>query len=61
MKNRTHWSSVLLATSIAAFGCAAADRPVDVPIKLLGNFPVVNVKIDGSGLVPGQTGTGGRV
>ncbi len=40
-------SPVLLATVIVAFECAAADRPVVLPIKLLGNFPVVNVTIEG--------------
>jgi hypothetical protein len=49
MTNRAHcWRSVLLATLFVAFGCAAEERAVVVPIKLLGNFPVVNVKIDGS-------------
>jgi hypothetical protein len=31
-----------------AFGCEAANRPVVVPIKLPGNFPVVTVNIDGN-------------
>ena len=39
---------IMLATSIVAFNCAAADRPVVVPIKLLGSFPVVTVNIDGN-------------
>ena len=44
-------SSVLLAMLVTTFGSwssAAADRPVVVPIRLLGNFPVVIVNIDGN-------------
>ena len=41
-------SAAFLAMLMIAFGCAAADRPVIVPMKLLGNFPVVNVTIDGN-------------
>ncbi len=40
-------SLVLLATVIVAFECAAADRRIVLPIKLLGNFPVVTVTIEG--------------
>jgi hypothetical protein len=39
-------SAAFLAMLMIAFGCAAADRPVIVPMKLLGNFP--NVTIDGN-------------
>ncbi len=42
------WTSAFLAMSFVAAGCAAADRPVVVPITLLGHFPLVNVNIDGS-------------
>jgi hypothetical protein len=38
----------MLVASIIAFNCVAADGPVVVPIKLLGNFPVVTVNIDGN-------------
>ena len=41
-------ATIMLATSIVAFNCTAADRPVVVPIELLGNFPVVTVNIDGN-------------
>jgi hypothetical protein len=52
MANRVRgkWS-VLLAMLGSAFGSwssSAADSPVVVPIKLLGNFPVVTVNIDGN-------------
>jgi hypothetical protein len=49
MTNRAHCkSSAFIAMLMIAFVCAAADRPVVVPIKLLGNFPVVTVDIDGN-------------
>ncbi len=41
------WRPALLATSFVAGAYAAADRPVIVPITLLGHFPVVDVNIDG--------------
>jgi len=41
----TGW--ICLATSMIASGCGTTDRPVVVPIALLGNFPVVTVQIDG--------------
>jgi hypothetical protein len=48
MTRHTHrWASALLATSFVAVACAAADRPVVVPITLLGHFAVVNANIDG--------------
>ena len=39
---------ITLAASILALDCAAADRPVVVPIRLVGNFAVVTANIDGS-------------
>jgi hypothetical protein len=49
MANRVRGkSSLLLAMLVTVFGSwssAAADRPVVVPIRLLGNFPVVIVNI----------------
>jgi hypothetical protein len=39
---------MLLVTSLIALDCAASDRPIVVPIKLLGNFAVVTANIDGS-------------
>jgi predicted aspartyl protease len=49
MTKRAHCkSAAFLAMLMIAFGCAAADRPIIVPMKLLGNFPVVNVTIDGN-------------
>src|SRR6266404_5368620 len=52
MANRARGtSSLLLAMLVTVFGSwssAAADRPVVVPIRLLGNFPVVIVNIGGN-------------
>jgi Aspartyl protease len=39
---------IILAASILALDCAAADGPVVVPIRLIGNFAVVIANIDGS-------------
>jgi Aspartyl protease len=39
---------IILAASILALDCAAADRPVFVAIRLIGNFAVVTANIDGS-------------
>lgn len=38
----------MLATVFGSWSSAAADRPVVVPIRLLGNFPVVIVNIGGN-------------
>lgn len=49
LKNQLkEWSTLLLALFFSAFNCEATERPIILPIKLLGNFPVVIVKIDGS-------------
>lgn len=52
MENRAHGKlSPLLAMLLTMFGTcssAAADRPVVVPIRLVGNFPLVTVNIDGT-------------
>jgi Aspartyl protease len=49
MKRRAHqFASIFLAASFVAVGCAAADRPLVVPITLIGHFPVVEVTINGS-------------
>lgn len=52
MENRVHdkWSLLLamLVIVIGSSSSAATDRPVVLPIRLLGNFPVVTVNIDGS-------------
>ncbi len=48
MANR---AEVFLAMLVTMFGCvtnAAANRPIVVPIRLLGNLPVVIVNIDGN-------------
>jgi hypothetical protein len=47
MENSLSKGLIILVTGIAALHCAAADRPIVVPIKLLGNFAVVTVNIDG--------------
>jgi len=39
---------IILAASIFALDCAATDRPVVVPIRLLGSFAVVTVNVDGN-------------
>jgi len=39
---------MILAASFAALDCAAAERPIVVPIKLLGNSAFVSVNIDGN-------------
>jgi hypothetical protein len=39
---------IILVASILALDCAAADRPIVVPITLLGNSAVVTVNIDGN-------------
>jgi hypothetical protein len=48
LKLAPHKAPILLLASLIALGCRAADRPVVVPIRLLGHFAVVAVNIDGS-------------
>ena len=43
-----HKTPILLIAALVALRCAAADRPVVVPIRLLGNSAVVTANIDGS-------------
>src|ERR1700689_3932463 len=40
-------ASSLLATFMIVSSCVAAARPIVVPMQFLGNFPAINVKIDG--------------
>jgi len=40
------WSSALLV-ALLVMGPAAAKQPVVIPIELVDNSPVINVKIDG--------------
>jgi hypothetical protein len=41
------WSPLLPALSLIACDCAAAERPVVLPIALQGNYPVLKVVVDG--------------
>ena len=50
-------ASILLVASLIAINCIAADRPIVVPIKLLGHFPVITADIDGNA-VPLQFDSG---
>ena len=50
-------ASVLLLASLVSIDCIAADHPIDVPFKLLGNFPVLAADIDGN-VVPLQFDSG---
>lgn len=50
-------ASMLLVASLSSIVCIAADRPIVVPIKLLGHFPVLIADIDGNA-VPLQFDSG---
>lgn len=49
MTTRTHGrSSFALVLFLVAYAGVAADRPVVVPMKLRGNFPLITATIDGA-------------
>jgi hypothetical protein len=47
-KRAPHRALVLLIASLFALACAAAERPIVLPIRLIGNFAIVTANIDGN-------------